>query len=53
MRWIVCTKVVGDDAEYHGPFESEEQAAAWREGARQVWPLARLWIFPLQSPWGA
>jgi hypothetical protein len=51
MRWLVCTKTVGDDAVYYGPFESEEQADDWREGARQAWPLATIWVFPLNSPW--
>lgn len=43
----------GANPTFYGPFDTEQQAYDWAEGARKAWTGVTTLVFALVSPWDA
>lgn len=53
MRFVLSVKFIGQNPEFYGPFDSEQQAQDWADGAAKAWAGVAIHLFPLESPWDA
>jgi hypothetical protein len=51
LRYVLSVKFAGTNPVFYGPFESEQQAKDWQEGAEKAWAGATFIVLPLESPW--